>query len=73
VVSRRRLLDTLVSGAAWIAGSWPVATLSVAGQQVVAQSQPDVPSPSGGTTIGSEARVAIDLVIVTLKSHGLID
>jgi hypothetical protein len=31
------------------------------------------PSPSGGTTIDAEARAAIESLIATLKSHGLID
>ncbi|MGQ0660215.1 DUF2793 domain-containing protein [Sphingosinicella sp.] len=60
------------SGAAWV-GGWPVAALLIDGDQVVGARQPDVPSPSGGTTIDAEARTAIDLLIVTLKAHGLID
>ena len=60
------------SGAAWISAC-PVAALLVGGEQVVGSREPDVPSPSGGTTIDAEARAAIDLLIVTLKSHGLID
>lgn len=61
------------SGASWIEDTWPVAALAIAGNQVVGPRQPDVPSPSGGSTIDAEARAAIDLLIVTLKSHGLID
>jgi hypothetical protein len=61
------------SGSGWVHGGWPVGALIVAGDQVVGPRQPDVPSPSGGTTIDVEARAAIDLLIVTLKSHGLID
>lgn len=57
----------------WVHGDWPVASLTIAGEQIVGPRQPDVPSPSGGTTIDAEARAAIDLLIVTLKSHGLID
>jgi Protein of unknown function (DUF2793) len=61
------------SGTAWIAEDWPVASLWIAGEQVVGPRQPDIPNPSGGTTIDAQARAAIDLLIVTLKSHGLID
>lgn len=61
------------SGSAWIDGSWPVAALTIGGEQVVGPRQPDVPSPSGGTTIDAEARTAITMMIATLKSHGLID
>ena len=60
-------------GLAWVHGDWPVGTITIAGDQIVGPRQPDVPSPSGGTTIDTEARAAIDLLIVTLKSHGLID
>ena len=60
------------SGLAWVSG-WPVELLSINGAQVVGARQPDIPSPSGGTTIDAEARAAIDLLIVTLKTHGLID
>jgi hypothetical protein len=43
------------------------------GQQVVGPRLPDVPSPSGGTIIDAEARAAVDALIATLKSHGLIE
>jgi hypothetical protein len=45
----------------------------VEGKKVVGERQPPVPSPSGGTTIDEEARVAIAAVTAALKSHGLID
>ena len=61
------------SGVMWAHGAWPVGALVIDGDQVVGPRQPDVPSPSGGTTIDVEARAGIDLLIVTLKSHGLID
>jgi hypothetical protein len=32
-----------------------------------------VPSPSGGTIIDAEARLAVDALIAALMSHGLID
>jgi hypothetical protein len=61
------------SGSAWSAGEWPATALVIAGEQVVGPRLADVPSPSGGTTIDVEARAAVDAVIATLKSHGLID
>ena len=61
------------SGTAWSDGSLPTSALTIAGQQVVGPRLPDVPSPSGGTIIDAEARAAIDALIATLKSHGLID
>jgi Protein of unknown function (DUF2793) len=61
------------TGIAWSDGSLPAAALIIAGQQVVGPRLSEVPSPSGGTTIDAEARSAIDALIATLKSHGLID
>jgi len=57
----------------WSDGGLPATALSIGGQQVVGPRLPDVPSPSGRTTIDAEARGAIDALIATLKSHGLID
>lgn len=61
------------TGSGWNDGSLPATRLVIAGQQVVGPRLPDVPSPSGGMTIDVEARAALDAVIATLKSHGLID
>ncbi len=61
------------TGTAWSDGKLAAAGLLVEGQQVVGGRGPEVPSPSGGTTIDLEARAAIDAIIVTLKSHGLTD
>jgi len=61
------------TGSGWSDGSLPAAALVIAGQQVVGPRLPDVPSPSGGTIIDVKARAAIDAVIETLKSHGLIE
>ena len=61
------------TGSAWIDGALPASSIVVAGQQIIGPRLPDVPSPSGGTVIDAEARAAIDSLIATLKSHGLID
>ena len=61
------------TGAAWSEGNWPVAALTVGGQQVVGPRLETVPSPSGGTTIDAEARAAVDAIIVALRTHGLIE
>jgi hypothetical protein len=61
------------TGSAWSAGEWPATALVIDGQQVVGPQLPDVPSPSGGTIIDAEARAAVDGLIATLKSHGLIE
>jgi len=61
------------SGTGWSDGSLPASALVIAGQQVVGPRLETVPTPSGGTTIDAEARAAIDALIATLKSHGLIE
>ncbi len=61
------------TGAAWSDGNWPVAALTIAGQQVVGSRLETIPSPSGGTIIDAEARTAISAVIVALRTHGLIE
>ncbi|HEY0411899.1 MAG TPA: DUF2793 domain-containing protein [Allosphingosinicella sp.] len=59
-------------GAAWTGGEISCAGIVVGGQQVVAERQPGVPSPSGGTIIDAEARGAINALIAALMSHGLV-
>jgi len=61
------------TGSAWSDGKLPVAGIVIGGVQVVGSRLPAVPSPSGGTTIDAEARAAVQAVIVSLKTHGLID
>jgi len=61
------------AGSDWSNGILPATALSIGGQQIVGPRLPDVPSPSGGTVIDAEARDAVDAIIATLKSHGLID
>ena len=60
-------------GTAWSDGRWPAAALTIGGVQVVVPRQPGIASPSGGTTIDAEARAAVDALIATLISHGLIE
>ncbi|GAA4809305.1 hypothetical protein GCM10023232_00370 [Sphingosinicella ginsenosidimutans] len=60
-------------GANWSDGRLPAAALVIDGDQVVGPRQPAIASPSGGTTIDAEARSAIDALIATLMSHGLIE
>jgi hypothetical protein len=57
----------------WSGGELPAAGLIVAGKKVVGERQPGVPSPSGGTIIDEEARLAIGALTAALKSHGLIE
>jgi hypothetical protein len=61
------------TGTGWSDGSLPATAIVIDGQQVVGPRLADVPSPSEGTTIDAEARAAIDALIATLRTHGLIE
>lgn len=73
VWSKAQGLTLYWNGTGWSTGELPVSRLMVGGQQVVGARRPPVASPSGGTTIDLESRAAIDAIIATLMSHGLID
>jgi hypothetical protein len=45
----------------------------VDGEQVVGARANAIPAPSGGTTIDSEARSAIEEILATIRQHGLIE
>lgn len=51
----------------------PVASVTIGGKQVVGPRGMSIATPSGGTIIDQEARVAITAVIEALMSHGLIE
>jgi hypothetical protein len=57
----------------WSGGELSAAAYLVEGKKVVGERQPAVPSPSGGTIIDEEARLAIAALTAALKSHGLIE
>ena len=61
------------NGTGWSDGELVASGLMIGGEQVIGERQPSVPSPYGGTVIDEEARSAIDTIIATLMSHGLID
>jgi hypothetical protein len=61
------------NGSGWSGGRMACAGLAIAGQPIIGERLPAVPSPSGGTIIDAEARAAVAAVIAALKSHGLTD
>ncbi|HYI39285.1 MAG TPA: DUF2793 domain-containing protein [Allosphingosinicella sp.] len=63
----------LWDGYQWREGELASAGLLVNGMRVVGPRQPGVPSPSGGTIIDEEARMAINALTAALMSHGLIE
>ncbi|HYW14699.1 MAG TPA: DUF2793 domain-containing protein [Allosphingosinicella sp.] len=60
-------------GYQWRDGELASAGLLVNGVRVVGGRQPGVASPSGGTIIDAEARLAINALTAALMSHGLIE
>jgi hypothetical protein len=60
-------------GSEWSSGELKATSLLIGDKKVVGERQPAVPSPSGGTTIDAEARLAIAALTAALMSHGLID
>lgn len=63
----------LWDGSQWREGDLASAGLLVNGVRVVGPRQPGVASPSGGTIIDEEARLAINALTAALMSHGLIE
>lgn len=61
------------TGSAWSEGALPATALIIGGVQVVGNRRENVANPVGGTIIDAEARGAIDAIIATLRSHGLIE
>lgn len=57
---------------AWELGILRGTSLMLGGQQVVGGRGPAIASPSGGSTVDSQARVALGLVLDALRQHGLI-
>jgi hypothetical protein len=59
-------------GSQWRWGDWPVQRVMVAGQPVVGARQSAIADPSGGTTVDSQARAAVQSILTALRTHGLI-
>ncbi len=58
---------------AWEFGQLRGSNLILGGQQVVGGRGAAIASPSGGTTVDSQARSAIGLILASLRQHGLIE
>ncbi|HEY0132069.1 MAG TPA: DUF2793 domain-containing protein [Allosphingosinicella sp.] len=73
VWNKAAAVPLLWDGYQWGEGELAGAGLLVDGVRVVGPRQPGVASPSGGTIIDAEARVAINALTAALMSHGLIE
>lgn len=63
--------------ATYRAGAWELgilrgSSLILGGEQVVGSRGAAIASPSGGSTVDSEARNALSQVLAALRQHGLI-
>lgn len=56
----------------WVLGDTRAARLMIGGVQVVGARQPGIADPVGGTTIDTEARAVLALILTALSAHGLI-
>jgi len=63
----------LYRAGAWELGILRGSSVEVDGQQVVASRAAAIASATGGTTIDTEARGAIDEILAALRHHGLIE
>ena len=59
-------------GGAWEIGALRASKLLIAGEQVVGARSGAVADVAGGTTVDSEARAAINAILLAMRSHGLI-
>ena len=58
---------------AWEVGQVRGAALIIGDEQVVGSRSEAISSPSGGTTIDSEARASVNSILDALRQHGLIE
>ena len=59
-------------GGAWEIGNLRGSALLLGGQQVVGVRAGAIQSPTGGSVVDAEARAAIQVILDTLRQHGLI-
>jgi hypothetical protein len=72
------LIKDIGSFATYNTGIWEIGVLrgvsiEVDGAQVVGSRAPAISSPAGGATVDSEARGAVNQILVMLRHHGLIE
>ncbi|MEG3089133.1 DUF2793 domain-containing protein [Sphingomonas sp. PB4P5] len=60
------------SGGAWVVGELTGSRVVIDGVRVVGARQPAVASPSGGTTVDTQARAALAALLTAVRAHGLI-
>lgn len=66
-------LSAQFRGGAWEFGVVRAGSAMIGGLEVLSTRSTAIPSPSGGSSVDSAARIAIDEVLAALRHHGLID
>ena len=60
------------TGGAWVLGDLPASSVSVGGVQVIGGQAGAIASPSGGTIVDAEVRIAVTAILAAMRGHGLI-
>lgn len=60
-------------GTAWRIGEWRGYVSDAAGRRVTGERQPAIETPTGGSTVDSEARTAVSQILSAMRTHGLIE
>jgi len=66
-------MTVLYSGGGWQIGRLTGTRIEIEGEQVLGPREPAIAGPEGGGVIDIEARLAIEAILATLRTHGLID
>lgn len=72
VYVRADALWALYRSGSWEFGLVRASSLMIAGQQVVGARGAPISDPAGGTTVDSQARIALGQALAALRLHGLI-
>jgi hypothetical protein len=60
------------TGSVWSTGGWPARGLLIGDRTVLGATPAMVAAPQGGTTVDSECRLALSVLLVALASQGVI-
>lgn len=66
-------LFALFDGTRWVLGDVLASRIVIGGHAVVGPRRAAIDSPSGGTTVDAEVRLAVNAVLAALRAHGLIE
>ena len=60
-------------GSAWVGGVVTAATVEIGGDQIIGPRQSAIADATGGTTVDTEARAALNALLAACRAHGLIE